>query len=149
MRFWDSSAIVPLIVEQAGSNEASAWIAEDNEIVIWTLTPVEIVSALQRLAREGLLKDRKALAAEELAMDLLEGAHEITGVERVKTLARRALRTHALRAADALQLGAALLWAEHDTEGAVLHTLDQRLALAALREGFRVLPEPHVGAKIR
>lgn len=58
----------------------------------------------------------------------------------MKAIATRLLRVHAFRAADALQLGAALAWADGHAEGAVLHTFDQRLAEAASREGFRVLP---------
>jgi predicted nucleic acid-binding protein len=142
LRFWDSSALVPLVVEQSTSARAAGWVEEDGEVVIWTLTPIEIVSALQRLVREGELDERAAISAENLVLALLESAHEIAAVDRVKETARRVLRTHPLRAADALQLAAALVWAEHDTRDAVVHTLDNRLALAALREGFEVVPRP-------
>lgn len=50
--------------------------------------------------------------------------------------ARRLLRLHALRAADALQLGAAIEWANGRPNGRVFHTLDKPLARAAEREGF-------------
>ena len=60
----------------------------------------------------------------------------------MKALAVRLLRVHPLRGADALQLGAALVWADGAPSGLVLHTLDRRLALAAEREGFRVVPGP-------
>jgi uncharacterized protein len=141
MRFWDSSAIVPLVVTEACSAQAEAWLDDDAELVIWTLTSVELVSALERRVREGALAERDALAAGDLALELLDGAHEIVAVEPTKAIARRLLRTHPLRAADALQLAAALLWAEGAPERALLHTLDRRLALAALREGFQVIPE--------
>ena len=65
-----------------------------------------------------------------------------TDVERTKALARRLLRVHTLRAADALQLAAALAWADGHPEGLVLHTFDRRLGEAAEREGFRVIPAP-------
>ena len=142
MRFWDSSALVPLAVEQPGSESATRWLEEDGEVVVWTLTSVEIVSATERLVREGKLGEREALAAQDLALTILEGAHEIGAVDRAKTVARRLLRTHPLRAADALQLAAALLWAEGNPEGATIHTFDKRLGMAALREGFRVVPAP-------
>ena len=51
---------------------------------------------------------------------------------------RRLLRLHPLRAFDALQLGAALHWAEGQPQERTLHTLDGRLAFAAEREGFVV-----------
>jgi predicted nucleic acid-binding protein len=142
MRFWDTSAIVPLVIQEATSELVRSWLAEDDEMVVWALASTELVSATQRRVREGALGVGEALAAEDLALELLLGAHEITAIESSKSLARRLLRTHPLRAADALQLAAALLWAEGAPEGAVLHTFDARLGLAALREGFRVTPHP-------
>lgn len=141
MRFWDSSALVPLVVQQPASPEVERWIAEDAAVVVWTLTSVELVSAVQRLAREGALAERAAREAEEIARDLVARAHVVTDVERVKATATRLLRVHALRAADALQLAAALTWEGEDTGGACLLTFDQRLGDAARREGFRVLPD--------
>jgi hypothetical protein len=138
MRFWDTSAIMPLVIEEPLSTLTTGWLEEDPSVVVWTLTPIEIVSALERRVREGGLGEREALAAEDLSQALLESASEITAVEQAKPLARRLLRTHPLRAADALQLAAALLWAEGFPSGAILHTFDRRLALAAAREGFRV-----------
>jgi uncharacterized protein len=140
MRFWDSSALIPLVVLQPTSPDVERWIAEDTAVVAWTLTPVELVSALRRLLREGALVEQAAREAEELVRDLVARANIVSDVERVKTLATRALRVHALRGADALQLGAALAWSDGHAEGAVLHTFDRRLAEAASREGFRVLP---------
>lgn len=140
MRFWDSSALVPLLVRQGGSPEADRWLAEDPEVVAWTLTPVELASALWRLAREGELPERTAREAESFAATLMERSHIVTDVERVKAIAHRLLRVHTLRAADALQLGAALVWADGAPDGLVLHTYDRRLAAAAEREGFEVLP---------
>ncbi len=55
--------------------------------------------------------------------------------------AGRLLRLHPLRAADALQLAAAIIACEHQPESLPLVTLDQRLAEAARREGFAVLPQ--------
>jgi hypothetical protein len=68
--------------------------------------------------------------------------HAIIDVEAIKSHARRLLRLHPLRAADAMQLGAAWEWAAGRPTSRVFHTLDVRLALAAQREGFRVIPEP-------
>jgi len=141
MRFWDSSALVPLVVRQPGSAEAERWMAEDADAVTWTLTQVEVVSALRRLVRDGLLAERSAAQAESVCDELLARSHVVTDVERAKEVARRLLRVHALRAADALQLAAALAWAEGRPTGLTLHTFDVRLALAAEREGFRIPTE--------
>lgn len=142
MRFWDSSALVALLVEQAASARAERWAREDPQIVVWTLTRVEAVSALRRLVREDVLPERAAGEAEDLLDALLEQTHAIEDVPGVRDLACRLLRTHPLRAADAMQLGAALVWANGHPKGLVVHTLDGRLALAARREGFHLALEP-------
>lgn len=138
MRFWDSSAIVPLLVEQGASPLVDAWLEEDRELVMWTLTPVEIASALQRLLRDGLLEERSVARAEARAEDLAAASHVVTDIEAVKVQARRLLRLHALRAGDALQLAAAIEWAGGRPSDRTLLTLDERLAQAARREGFLV-----------
>lgn len=142
MRFWDSSAVVPLIIAQASSPQADRWYSDDPELSMWTLTAVELASALRRLVREGSLRERDANTAEERADQLIAASHVIVNVETVKAQARRLLRLHSLRAADAMQLGAAIEWAEGRPTGRVLVTLDAQLALAAAREGFQVIPDP-------
>ena len=142
MRFWDSSAIVPLLVGQAASPEADRWFCADSALAVWTLTPVEVVSALRRLARERAIDERAAVHGETRLDELIRTCHVVVDVETVKAAARRLLRLHSLRAAGALQLAAALAWSSGDPSGAVLHTLDGRLGLAASREGFRALPDP-------
>ena len=138
MRFWDSSALVPLLVEQDASSRAVAWAAEDDTMILWTLTTVEIVSALHRLVRERALAEDAAQRAEVRMEQLARVCHVVVDVESVKTVATRLLRLHPLRAFDAFQLGAALHWAEDQPHGRTLHTLDNRLAVAARREGFLV-----------
>ena len=138
MRFWDSSALIPLLVAQTGSTRVDGWLEEDSELAIWTLTVVEISSALQRMLREGSIADAFGREAERRAEDLAQASHVVVAVDQVKTQAQRLLRLHPLRAADALQLAAALEWARGRPNGRVLHTLDVRLATAARREGFEV-----------
>ena len=138
MRFWDSSAVVPLLIRQPGSVRADRWFADDPAVALWTLTPVEITSALWRLVREGELAEEDARGADRRAEELAAASHTVVDAEGVKSVARRLLRVHALRAADALQLGASLVWAGGRPQGKTLHTLDERIALAARREGFDV-----------
>jgi predicted nucleic acid-binding protein len=140
MRFWDSSAVVPLVVGQRGTAEAEAWIRRDPQVVLWTLTPIEVLSAIRRLVRAGAVGEDRAAAAEDLLEAVVARAHLVVDVERVKRLARRLLRVHPLRAGDALQLGAAVAWAGGEPAGRTLHALDQRLAAAARHEGFVVEP---------
>lgn len=138
MRFWDSSAVVPLLIEQGASSEAVGWFAADAMLVLWTLTPVEVASAFRRLVRERTLGEAGAGRAETRLNELVHRSHVVIDIEPVKSLARRLLRTHPLRAFDSLQLGAALHWAGGQAHGRTLHTLDTRLASAARREGFFV-----------
>jgi uncharacterized protein len=138
--FWDSSAVVPLVVDQEMSARMVDWVAADAAIVLWTLTPVEVVSALRRLVREQALEEELAHRAEARLGEIVDASQVVIDVEPVKTLGIRLLRVHPLRAFDALQLGAALHWAEGHPQGRTLHTLDRRLAVAAQREGFIVPP---------
>lgn len=138
MRFWDSSAVVPLLVEQSASSRTAAWVASDDALVLWTLTPAEVVSALRRLVRDNVLDEAMARVAEARLDEIVRVCHVVIDIEPVKALAVRQLRLHPLRAFDALQLGAALHWTEGHPEGRTLHTLDARLALATQREGFVV-----------
>jgi hypothetical protein len=130
--------LVPLIIRQAGSDVAERWVVDDPQMVVWTLAAVEVSSAIHRLTRDGRVAPRVAEEAERRCSDLMATCHVVVDVESVKDQARRLLRLHVLRAADALQLGAALEWTGGRPSGRVLHTLDERLATAARREGFEV-----------
>ncbi len=139
MRFWDTSAVVPLLVPEAGSDRMTELMREDPGAAVWWLTWVECASALARLAREGgISRGDMGLATGRLAAAAAQWS-EVPPTEPVRTQAQRLLRLHALRAADALQLGAALVLSEHDPSRLPFVTLDEQLARAAEREGFAVL----------
>ena len=139
MRFWDASALVPLLLEQAATAEVSGLLSQDPEIVAWWGTPLECVSAAARLRREDRLTVDEEDRVRELLEILQESWLEILPSEDVRKGAARILRVHRLKAADALQLAAAQLWAG-STARPEMVTYDERLALAARLEGFRVLP---------
>lgn len=139
MRFWDSSALVPLVCREPQSARCRAWLRGDPVILVWALTAAEIVSAIARKRREGHL-DRRIFVAAKSRLARLEGAwSEVTHSDAVRGRARRLLETHPLSAADALQLGAALVAVEENSSRIELVTFDTRLADAAEREGFVVL----------
>ena len=58
MRFWDASALVPLVVREKGSALVMGWLRDDPDVILWGLTRLEITSAIERRAREGLLGTR-------------------------------------------------------------------------------------------
>ncbi len=138
MRFWDSSAIVPLLVGEPSTPAASAEFEHDPEMIVWWATEVECVSALARMERESGLGRVGMTAAMERLDGLTSAWHEVEPVDQVRRTANRLLRVHGLRAGDALQLGAAIVAAEDRPASLGLVTLDERLAQAAEREGFRV-----------
>ena len=139
MRFWDASALVPLLLEQAATAEVSGLLSQDPEIVAWWGTPLECVSAAARLRREDRLTVDEEDRVRELLEILQESWLEILPSEDVRKGAARILRVHRLKAADALQLAAAQLWAG-STARPEMVIFDERLALAARLEAFRVLP---------
>lgn len=141
MRFWDASALVPLLLREPRTDHVATLLESDPEIATWWGSPVECASAAARLRRAGALDfagETRVLSGIDL---LRSSCHEIQAGEELQRIALRVLRVHALRAADALQLAAAIAWAGSPPfEGAELVTLDERLAEAAVLEGFRVLP---------
>lgn len=138
MKFWDSSALVPLLVEEASTAPLQTLYLGEPGTITWWSTPVECASALARLEREGRLDPKAATEAFERLDALAEHWHRIEPVEAVLETARRFLRVHPLRAADSLQLAAAFLAAEGRPSTLELVCLDDRLVTAAQREGFVV-----------
>jgi predicted nucleic acid-binding protein len=138
LRYWDSSAVIPLTVTGASTDAMRAIAEEDPVMCVSWATEVECVSALARLEREGALTDTATTGALERLDLLAESWNEVQPVAAVRRAARRLLRVHALRAADALQLAAAVVAAEGQPASLGIVTLDERLAAAARREGFTV-----------
>jgi predicted nucleic acid-binding protein len=136
MRFWDSSAILPLLVDQPSTAEARSALAADHQVVVWWGTPTECVSAIARLEREGVAGHAIQAALRRLAA-LQDSWVEVEPSSTLRDQAVRLLRTHPLRAGDALQLAAAITAAGASPTSPFV-TLDDRLSLAADREGFPV-----------
>jgi len=139
MRFWDASAVVPLLVAEPTTSSVQSALGEDHGMIVWWGTEVECASALARLEREAALTSDDANVAFERLDALLAAWHEIQPTEPVKRMARRIVRVHPLRAADALQLSAALVASDGRPDSMEIVSLDSRLTEAARREGFLVL----------
>lgn len=139
MKYWDSSALVSLLVEERESASRLELLEQDSSVVTWWGSQIECASALNRLHREG------AIDAEELGRSLgqlriLSSSWlEVRPLQRVRNRAVRLLRIHPLRGADAVQLASALTASgEHPTTLDIVCS-DVRLSQAAIREGFVVL----------
>lgn len=138
MKFWDSSALVPLLVEEELTVPLrDLYLAEPGTIAWWG-TPVECASAVSRLEREERLSPGAATEALERLDALAAHWHRIEPVDSVLETARRLLRVHPIRAADSFQLAAAFLASEGRPSTLELVCVDDRLVLAAQREGFLV-----------
>jgi len=139
VRFWDTSAIVPLLMDEDGTQAATAEFGRDPSMVVWWCTSVESVSAIARREREGILEARDVVTATERLAELGASWDEVQPAARVRRMAARLVRVHPLRAADAFQLAAAITAADGDPRSLPFVTLDDRLARAAEREGFPVV----------
>lgn len=140
MRFWDSSALASLLFDEPGTALAMERLEADPEVAVWWGTPVECASAAERRARDGSITEASRTHALERLTALRTAWTEVEPTPEVRTQALRLLRIHPLRAADALQLAAALIWAAHDPTGLAFYTYDDRLRTAAAKEGFLIGP---------
>ena len=139
MKFWDASAIVPLLVAESATRSLQALANQDSDLLVWWGSQVECASALARLERGALLDVKGAALAFDRLKQLANGWHEIEPSETVRENALRFLRVHPLGVADALQLAAAFLAAERRPSTLEVVTLDERLADAARKEGFELI----------
>jgi uncharacterized protein len=140
MRFWDSSAIIPLCLKETASEAIKGLMKGDEDVVVWWTTRVECLSALSRRKREGVLSSDDEGKTRAILSAIGTAWSEVQPTETVRLRAERLLSIHPLRAADALQLAAALIWAQETPQGLEFVCLDQNLREAALKEGFSIQP---------
>lgn len=139
MRFWDSSALVALIVRQRASGRMRSLYRADAAVLAWWAARIECESAISRLEREGRLR-RPAAAAARRRLDRFAATwQEVQPSDALRDGARRLLRVHDMRTADALQLAAGMAAAEGRPASLAFVCLDERLGAAAEREGFLLL----------
>ena len=136
MSFWDASALVPLFLRQRSSAAARTYYRKHPDVVVWWGTAVECESAIARLERAGELTPGEAASARERLAEAEAGWTEVEPTAAVRGMARRLLSVHDLRAGDALQLAAALVFADGEPRNVSVVCLDVRLSAAARREGF-------------
>lgn len=141
MRFWDSSGIIPLLTRQRLTPLAETTFEADPHLSVWWGTPVECVSALARLEREGGIAANAMTSALARLRRISEVWDEVQPSTRVRELAQRLLRSHPLRGADALQLAAAIEVGGEPASRLEFVCFDRRLAEAAGREGLSVIGE--------
>ena len=139
MKFWDASAIVPLLLAERTSAHLRAALADDPLMLVWWTTPVECASALARLEREGVLDGQGVRTGHKRLRQLVANWQEVDPSDEVRQTAARLLRVQPLRTGDALQLAAAFVAANGRPSSLEFVVLDERLATAAHKEGFSIV----------
>lgn len=140
MSFWDSSALVPLLRAEPRSAVLRALYQDDESPAVWWGARLECSAALARLIRERRLGELEATRIRGYLDELVDATDEVEPGSAVRDRAEALLFTHPLRAADALQLAAALIWARDRPARSGFVCLDEQLRRAAGSVGFRVLP---------
>ena len=137
--FWDTSAIIPLCCWQPQTQSANRAYRLFPKMAVWWATSVECYSALQRLEREQYLTAQEKQQAQQTLRKFRALWTEIAPLEEIRDTAGRLLSQRDLRAADALQLAAALVWCNSYPKGKTFIGGDRKLLAAALSEGFTVV----------
>ena len=138
MKFWDSSAIVPLLILERETEECLRIFKSDPDVIVWTMSKVEVFSALCRRFRQKGMNE-EVFDSVKIRMGLFfDGAFEIVSIPRVKERALRLLQIHSLKAADALQLAAALVATQEMPAKLAFMSFDEQLSKAAKCEGFLI-----------
>lgn len=138
--FWDTSAIVPLCCHQPTTAVVRRFARQHRRIVVWWGTSVESRSAFFRLLREGEVNEVGLQRAVNQLTALRGYWSEILPTDQVRDLAESVLGLYILRASDALQLAAALVWCNERPTRRPFICFDKQLTEAAKRAGFTVLP---------
>jgi hypothetical protein len=139
--FWDTSALVPLCCAQAGPTTRSrALLRRFPSPTIWWGTDVEVFSALTRLHQQGDLTERELNHSIKRWEQLEQIIREVNPIGRVRQLARALPAQYQLRALDAFQLAAALVWSQERPRRRPFVCFDDRLSLAAEKAGFTIYP---------
>jgi predicted nucleic acid-binding protein len=136
--FWDSSALVPLCVHQQASLTARR-LAKQYGVVVWWCTPVEVRSAVERLLRTGQLSAAEYAGAGKRLEQMTRGWREVSPSDSLRSEAERLLSQFSLRAADAMQLAAAMTWTMGRPQGRIFICGDAALLEAARQLGFQAV----------
>lgn len=136
--FWDTSALVPLCVNEPRTATARSDWRRFREHFVWNETIVEIESSIARLLREEYLNQ----SSHQIALNQLAFIESnwivVESTLRMTTLARTFPSIYGLRALDSLQLAAALIWCNEFPKNKNFVSADARLSKAAESAGFTV-----------
>lgn len=138
MKFWDSSALVPLCLNSSQTERCLDLLEKDRRFLVWQLSLCEVWSALCRIHRAGEMSDAVFLESKRRIQELSKSWIEVVVTESVCRRSLRLLEIHSLKSADALQLSAAMAACQEQTLSFGFVCFDQKLTIAARKEGFDV-----------
>ncbi len=138
--FWDTSAIVPLCVQQDTSQDFRSLWRKTSRVIVWWGTTIEVRSAVSRLYQQKFI-DAKGLQYALARFDVMRRKWaEIVPSEKMREIAEMLPDAYGLRALDSCQLAAALVWCNEKPNGRLFVCDDPKLSEAARKSGFSVEP---------
>ncbi|MDA8072153.1 MAG: type II toxin-antitoxin system VapC family toxin [Actinomycetota bacterium] len=135
--YFDTSAIVPLIVEEAGSNKAKCLWRDAERVTSARVVYAEGHAALAAAARLGRLPADRLCAAIGELVDRYEELHLVEISDRLVRRAGALAEQHTLRGYDSIHLAAAEL--SRGDDAFVFVAGDRDLCAAAERIGLEVV----------
>ena len=131
--FFDTSSFVKRFVEEVGSDDVEQVIESASEVGLSIICFTEIISALNRKLRKGVISDDIYQA---LKGDVLEDIRDIDIINLTPSVLERTtvlLESNVLRSLDAIHIACALEW---DAE--LFVSSDERQVDAAINSGLKV-----------
>jgi len=136
--FWDASALVRLCLRRQATPTVVV-LGRQYSVVTWWATPVEIQSAFARLLRMGQLTSQERVGGQVRLEELRTDWREVEPREQLRQRAESLVDRFNLRAADALQLAAALTWSTGHPRNRPFLSGDKQLLDAARQLGFHAI----------
>jgi len=136
VRFWDTSALLPLFVEEPATESCAALLSADSSVIVWEGTSVELLSALSRYRRHSSGFDDLWPSVRHEILQRWGSWSRVADLAKASLRAQRLVNVHPLKAGDAFQLAAALVACEDQPQRLHFVTRDGTLATAARLEGF-------------
>jgi predicted nucleic acid-binding protein len=136
--YFDASALAKRYVSEAETSAVRRLLGRGGSATS-RLSEVEVVSALARRCREGVVSSSERDRASARLRDDIASMYVVELSADITAAATGLLLRHPLRAADAIQLASCLHLAGQTRTPAELVAYDLPLATAARREGVNVL----------
>jgi predicted nucleic acid-binding protein len=135
--YFDTSALLKLVIAEAGADQAGLLWERASEVVMSRLVWPEALAALAAARRGRRLTEKDYAAAVRLFRDLFGRCTVVSVADHIVERAAGFAAGYDLRAADAIHLATALAVVESDS---ILVTWDKRLQQAAIQAGLVTAP---------